>query len=590
MGRSLPRRLYWPPLLFLSLGLLVTAGATIAVNEIARSRAQTRFAANAAAARVTIQERMQAHISLLHGLAGFFAASDSVTQEEFRRYAERLSLQTNFPGIQGVGFSARVAPEERAAFEGRARAAGIDGFRIWPDAPRGEYHTILYLEPLDIRNQAALGFDMYTEPVRREAMSRARDSGAAAASGAVTLVQEIDEERQAGFLIYVPVYEGGAVPEQLAERRERLIGFAYSPFRAGDLFRGTLGDARTLRVGVEIYDGAAPIPAALLFSSGPQAASYRPTFSATETITIAGQPWTIRYSSQPAFDASSERGLAPLTAAAGLLLTLILFSVALAQARARHEAELAVRARETFLSVASHELKTPLTALYGNAQLLQRRAARGAPLGEREQGNIAMIVAQSRRLAKLIDDLLDHTRLREGRLMIQPVPLDLAAVVRRVAAELRPTLARHTLCLELPDEPLPILGDPTRVEQMLLNLIGNGVKYSPQGGPVEVLVERAEPWARVQVRDHGIGIPAAAQAQLFQQFYRAPNAVSRQISGMGIGLYVVKELAERHGGAITVESAEGEGSNFTLLLPLAEIPSPISSPQHQDDPPVSLPQ
>jgi signal transduction histidine kinase len=591
MGGDMPRRLYGPPILFLCLGLLVTAGTTFAVAEVGRSRAQTRFAANAAAARATIQERLNAHVSLLQGVAGLFAASDSVSHNEFRRFVGRLNLKEAYPGVLGVGFSLRVRPEERAAVEALAREADLDGFRIWPEEPREEYHTILYLEPLDARNRAALGFDMYTEAVRREAMGRARDSGAVAATGAVTLIQEIDSDQQAGFLIYIPVYEDGIVPAQPEERRERLLGFAYSPFRAGDLFRGILGDTGTLRVGVAIYDGGAVMPEALLYQSGALAPErYRPGFSTTETITVAGRLWTLHYSSQPAFDASSERGQAPLTAAAGLLLSLLIFLVALAQARARHEAEQAVRARDTFLSVASHELKTPLTSLYGNAQLLQRRMGRGEPVGEREQNSLKVIVAQARRLAKLIDDLLDHTRLREGRLEIQQAPLDLAVVVRRVAAELRPTLVRHTLSLELPDEPLPILGDATRVEQILLNLIGNAVKYSPQGGPVEVQAERAEPWALVQVRDQGIGIPAAAQAQLFAQFYRAPNAVSRQISGMGIGLYIVKELVERHGGTVSVESAEGEGSSFTLLLPLAESPIPLSSPQHQDDPPVSLPQ
>jgi signal transduction histidine kinase len=589
MGRGMPRRLYWPPILFLILGLLVTAGATAAVVEVGRSRAQARFAANTIAARVTIQERIQAHISLLYGVAGLFAASDEVTHAEFQRFVERLELREAYPGVQGMGFSARVRPEERAALEARTRAAGLPEFRIWPGEPREEYHTILFLEPLDARNRAAIGYDMYTEAVRREAMSRARDSGAEAATGAVTLVQEIDDSSlQAGFLIYVPVYEGGVVPPTVEQRRERLLGFAYSPFRAGDLFRGILGAERGLRVGVAIYDGATAIPEALLHQNIVSPMGYRPAFSLAETITVAGRPWTIRYSSLPGYDASGERSLAPLTAAAGLLLTVILFGVALAQARARHEAEQAVRARDTFLSVASHELKTPLTSLFGNGQLLQRRMARGAPLGERERRNVEVIVAQARRLSKLIDDLLDHTRLREGRLEIQRASLDLAELVRRVAAELEPALVHHTLSLELTAAPLPILGDPMRVEQMLVNLIGNAVKYSPQGGPVEIGVQRADPWALVRVRDRGIGIPAAAQAQLFGQFYRAPNAVSKQISGMGIGLYIVRELVERHGGTITVESEEGEGSTFTLLLPLAESPAQLSSPQHQSEPPVSL--
>jgi signal transduction histidine kinase len=115
------------------------------------------------------------------------------------------------------------------------------------------------------------------------------------------------------------------------------------------------------------------------------------------------------------------------------------------------------------------------------------------------------------------------------------------------------------------------------------------VKYSPAGGPVEVRLERAEPWAVLEVRDQGIGIPATALPRLFEQFYRAPNAVDKHIAGMGIGLYVVKAIIERHGGSITVASAEGQGSTFRVRLPLAEFTPPLSSPAHQSDPPVQLP-
>jgi signal transduction histidine kinase len=147
-----------------------------------------------------------------------------------------------------------------------------------------------------------------------------------------------------------------------------------------------------------------------------------------------------------------------------------------------------------------------------------------------------------------------------------------------VVAEVQPTLTQHTVTCATPDAPLIIEGDALRLEQVLQNLIGNAIKYSPAGGLVSVRVERRSEWAYVDVTDQGIGIPQEAVAKLFERFYRASNVDGRGIGGMGIGLYVVKEIVTLHGGKIAVTSQEGEGSTFTICLPLvrgqpAHIPS-----------------
>lgn len=588
-GQRLPARLLWAPIALLIFGLLITMGAALTMAEASYTRGELRFASRVAETRAAIDERVSVHVSLLHGVAGLYASGAPVDRATFRRYVERLGVTENYPGVQGVGFAPRVASGEARSLRALVGASAPD-VEIWPPGQRDEMYPIVLIEPLDERNQRALGFDMFSEPVRREAMIRARDSGAPTATGAVTLVQELDSpNKQAGFLIYLPVYEGGDVPATPEGRRARLLGFAYSPFRADDLLGKIFGDSTQHPVAFTIYDGALPQPNAMLHRSphlgGPR---YQPTYTRSETISVAGRPWTIVYRSQPAFDNAEDRYMAPLAAATGVVLSLVLFAVAWAQARARFETELAVRDRETFLSVASHELKTPLTSLYGNAQLLQRRAARSDTLGERERGNVEVIVEQARRLTKLIDDLLDHTRLQEGRVAIERKPLDLAGVVRRVTDDVRPTLERHTLNVRLPNRPIPVLGDVTRLDQVLSNLIANAVKYSPAGGTIDVVAACDRQSATITVADHGIGIPREALPQLFVPFYRAPNAVSQQIGGMGIGLYVVKELVERHSGTLAVESEEGVGSAFTVCLPLAEEEPPVNLPPHQRDPQVPL--
>lgn len=236
--------------------------------------------------------------------------------------------------------------------------------------------------------------------------------------------------------------------------------------------------------------------------------------------------------------------------------------------RSRATAEEAVRLRDAFFSIAAHELRTPLTTLLGRAQLIHKWLGRAQLLDERSLRAIRVVVEQAQRLNKMITALLDVSRIRTGRFSIEATSMDITALLRRVVEETRPTLSSHTLALHEEAGAQFVSGDELRLEQVFQNLISNAVKYSPDGGEVLLTVGHHNGQATVSVSDHGIGIPAGAEEQLFHRFYRAGNAESMGISGMGIGLFVVNEIVELHGGNITVASVEGEGSTFTVYLPL----------------------
>jgi signal transduction histidine kinase len=235
--------------------------------------------------------------------------------------------------------------------------------------------------------------------------------------------------------------------------------------------------------------------------------------------------------------------------------------------QARADAEAAVYVRDQFLSIASHELKTPLTSLLGNTQLLRRRAARDKTFAEHNQQALEVIEQQAIRLKKLIDALLDISRIQNGQLVLSQQPLDLEALAQRMVREVQPILQQHTIEFAGLGAPLMVEGDELRLEQVLQNIIQNAVKYSPSGGTISVQVNAKNGHAYVSISDQGIGIPQPALKQLFQRFYRAENAEARQISGMGVGLYLVKEIVKLHGGTIQVDSTEGVGSTFTIQLP-----------------------
>jgi two-component system CheB/CheR fusion protein len=238
---------------------------------------------------------------------------------------------------------------------------------------------------------------------------------------------------------------------------------------------------------------------------------------------------------------------------------------------ARRDAEAALHVRTQFLSIASHELRTPLTPLLGHARVLLGRTASGTPLEPQKlQTQLTTIVRQAERLNTLVEQLLDVSRLQRGQFVLERVEVDLGAHVARSVEEFRESLPpvgpEHTITLVRPEMPVLMFGDPARLDEVVHNLLSNAVKYSPEGGRVEVRVAQQGAEVVLEVRDHGIGIPADGQARLFEPFYRAGN-VSPQSSGFGIGLYIVQEIVTHHGGRIEVQSMEGAGSRFRVVFP-----------------------
>ncbi|MFL5457581.1 MAG: ATP-binding protein [Myxococcales bacterium] len=225
------------------------------------------------------------------------------------------------------------------------------------------------------------------------------------------------------------------------------------------------------------------------------------------------------------------------------------------------------RERSEFLTVAAHELRTPLTPLSMYLQGIERRLARGLPI---EPELVVKARRQVGRLSRLVEDLLDVSRLESGRLTLSRDRVALDQIVSEVVSDFRAAAPQHEIVLRRPTRAVQAMGDRERLEQVVVNLVQNAIKYSPQGGRVEVSVERNGSQARVTVTDEGIGIPKDEQRHIFERFFRAQNAATRNYGGLGIGLYVSNEIVERHGGAFEVVSEPGKGTTFGFTIPLDE--------------------
>ncbi|MBI4493887.1 MAG: HAMP domain-containing protein [Chloroflexi bacterium] len=229
------------------------------------------------------------------------------------------------------------------------------------------------------------------------------------------------------------------------------------------------------------------------------------------------------------------------------------------------------RLREEFLTVAAHELRTPLASIHALAQLLLRNVEAGKAIDPvRLRRSLSTILRQSQRLNGLVLDLLDVSRLRQDRLELRPALADLAALVRDAVEQVTPIAeaGQHRLALDVPAAPLQGAWDPARVEQVVLNLLSNALRFSPPGTEVRVTLAGEVDGALLSVADHGQGIPPNEVPRLFRPFERALDPLTRYQAGLGLGLYLARGIVQAHGGRIWAEPAEGQGTTFYVWLPL----------------------
>jgi signal transduction histidine kinase len=561
----------------------LTAAASIWCGTLVQQREEREAAVRAADARQFIDRRLSQYEEILLGLSGLRGASTAVTHGEFHRYVARLDVTRRYPGFQVLGYAPLVRDADRSRHETAMRAdiaasrLPYSPFAIRPAGRRAAYAPISYLEP-QAGNLPALGFDLLTEPARRAAVERARDTGEPAATAPVTLVQETGT--QTGFLLMVPSYRADRPVTTVAERRTAFLGVEYAAFRIVDLLSRVLGPWEPENA-LTVFDrgtagAATPAPRRPLLSApGPVEGPGHVVL----TLDVAGRLWEIHYR-PPASLSSGVENTAPYAIAiAGALLSVLtgwlLWALSTGRARAvtlagqmtarlraseeqlqRSNAEL-----ERFAYVASHDLQQPLRTVSSFVTLLQRRY--GERLDDQARQYIGFAVDGATRMSQLIDDLLAYSRT--ASLDTPAEPVDLGAAFDEAVANLH-TLIAETGAEVRRDELPHVLASHLHATQVLQNLIGNALTYRGDRPPVvTVSAERQGDEWRITVRDNGIGIDPRHHDRIFVVFQRLHTAAEHP--GTGMGLSICKKIVESHGGQMGVESEPGRGSAFSFTLP-----------------------
>lgn len=551
----------------------LTIMAYFAVNSASHRAANDKFGFRVAEISEAIERRFAAYAQTLNGGLGLFRASETVSREEWRTYVETLDIERLFPGIQGIGFAEWVTPGQRARYEANIREEGFPGFTIRPPGNRQLYSSITFLEPFDVRNRQAFGYDMYSQETRRAAMDHARDTGKPTISGKVRLVQEINEDVQAGFLMYVPYYGLAGTPETIAARREASVGFVYSPFRMRNLMEGILGQGIP-NVRLRIFDGTGTAHDALMYDSDPKSDFATPIFRSDVALPIGQHVWTIEVTSLPAIEEYLDPEKSAIILAGGIVTSVLFFFVigsyastrrraeALAakmtSAIARHAEELSRSNEELgrFAYVASHDLKAPLRGIDHLASWITEDL--GDKLTGESEEHMTMLRGRIKRLEALLDDLLSYSRAGSGEIPIEQVSLN---ELIPGTFDLLNVEKRFELSYESDLDQIEVRR--TELEQVITNIFSNAIKYHDgDRGHLYVTIRQSDDMINFVIEDDGPGIPEEHRERVFEMFKRLQPR--DEIEGSGMGLSIIRKIIQRNGGDVRIEGRDnGErGASF----------------------------
>jgi len=596
-----------------AVGVVISALAAWFVYQSNEKQQATLLANTVRVYTQAISHALNENLNRLRALQSFFVTSRTVSRDQFNSFTQ--GLMEGSSGIQALEWIPRVAQQKRPAFENTARFYGFTGFSflerdsagaLSPAGVRDEYYPVYFVEPFP-ENQKAFGFDLASNPIRKAALIRARDTGHAVITRRITLVQETS--KQYGVLVFRPVYRRDVKSDTVEGRRRAIRGFVLGVFRVGDVVRSALARvARNPNIHFKIADLNAPEDSQLLYASvfaggedqGQDRVVAKPAVSAPLPLPVAGNRWEISFSHHLAANRGFN-GLVWFVFGVGLVITGMVSSiiavyanrgavtamlvrertaelrtseqrardVAVEAEAARREADIANHAKSEFLASMSHEIRTPMAGVLGLADILLED-----DLTSQQRDTVKKIKGAGEALTTILNDILDLSKIQAGKIEFEHIDFDLHKLISECLDLFYRKASDKGIALGAdiaPDVPTAINGDPTRIRQVLVNLLGNAVKFTEHGSVSLRATMSANEGPRATLKfeiiDTGIGIAPDRQAALFIEFTQEDASTARKYEGTGLGLAISRRLTELMGGEIGVVSAQGDGATFWFTVP-----------------------
>ncbi|MEY4094948.1 MAG: Autoinducer 2 sensor kinase/phosphatase LuxQ [Acidobacteriota bacterium] len=597
------------PLLAVAAGLVLTVLAWQLARRQVESVQQQRFQRLNERLVSTTEARFASASQLVVSLRAALAAGGAATPAQWSAYVSETEPYFR-DGVVGAGYIERVARTEVDIVEQRLRKEFNRPVAIQRLGTRDTLYVVTRIEPAS-RNADALGLDVGSGNTRRLAADRAAETNRAVLTQRIRIIE--GNREIPGFLLFLPVYARDAALATTADRAAAVRGWVYASLRMDDLTRGFNAEADARLIDVRIDEDDRPNEP--LFSTQvPNDARAVPQWppESVHAIDLYGRTWTMHFTPRPGFATETEQVLPTLVAAGGTLVTLLAASLlwvlagsrrravvlagqmtaelssantsleaAIEQARdLADQATQASKAKSRFLALMSHEIRTPMNGVIGMTDVLL-----DSPLTDRQREAADTIRTSGDALLRIIGDILDFSKIESGRMEVDPQPFDLHRCVTDARDLFSATAAAKALPLTLtlgPDVPVWVRGDSGRLRQVLLNLLGNAIKFTSSGSVSLSVTMSATKRVQFSIQDTGIGMSAETLGRILMPFAPADVSTTRTYGGTGLGLVISKELVALMGGELSLHSTSGAGTtvSFTLDLPaIAERePSPAAGP------------
>ena len=538
------------PWVALGISLIVTTAVWITILDLERQTEELEFVSIIEKSVQQVQNQLYAQEQVLRGFEGLFSASILVEPIEFTHFFEIQKIPERFPSNQGVGYIEYVYGEsEKNELINRLTEEGLD-YKIHPEGTRSEYYPVVFLEPQDFRNIRAIGYDVYSEEIRHQAVDQAIKTGKTTLTRNIILVQETEKDIQNGFLMLLPVYEfveDGNTPQ-------RFQGFVYTVFRINDFIEGTLDTNFFENMQIRIYDSS-PEPENLFYdSSYIKSISGKSKFSKSIVIDFGGRQWIIDFNGFVPKSSTIQSNLifVPII---GYVMSFLLFYIFTLFSKNIHLTKDMIK-KERILVVGqlasrfSHDIRNPLSNIKMAIELIQKKEKFDSNSHVNE--NLQTIEKNVDRISHQVDNVLDFVRAQP----LKKMDLSLLSCLSESISAIK---IPKNIKINLPNEDILIYGDEYQIQVVFKNLILNAIQaIGKLEGMITIRYDKEPKYDIIEIEDSGLGFPESKLDEIFE-----PLTTTKQ-SGTGLGLVSCKNIVESHKGTIT---AKNNPTTFTIKLP-----------------------